>query len=87
MEPYIGHLISVLVMLAGLAGVYTKIVARLATIETRLDRDDKNAPERVELDKSRAKTAAAEYCSESCPRRKPGTTGDRIPQYLGEVSP
>jgi hypothetical protein len=49
MEPYIGHLISVIVMLGGLVGVYTRIVARLSKIETRLEIDDKGKDDRQKI--------------------------------------
>lgn len=87
MEPYIGHLISVLVMLAGLVGVYVRIVARLAKIETRLEMDDKGATQRDELDRSRARDAAEIFCRDSCPRAGIGGTNPRIQQYHGEIAP
>jgi len=85
--PYIGHLISVLVMLAGLVGVYVKIQNDLTAIKTRLQIDDKGAADRAELDRSRARDAAEIFCRDSCPRAGIGGTNPRIQQYHGEIAP
>lgn len=50
MENYVGHLLTVLVMLSGLAGAYTKIIARIQILETRLQIDDAS---KVERDRAR----------------------------------
>jgi len=49
MEPYIGHILTVLLMLGGLAGVYVKISTRLTAIETRLQIDDNGKSDACKL--------------------------------------
>lgn len=83
MAPYLGHLISVLIMLGGLVGVYVKIMARLTKIETRLEIDDRGRSQRDELYAARAREAAARFCREECPRA--ATTNPRIPVYNGPI--
>lgn len=50
MESYIGHLVTVLATLGGLVGIYTRIIARIQKLETRLEIDDAS---KLERDRSR----------------------------------
>lgn len=52
MESYAGHLISVLIMLGGLVGVYTKIQTELTSIKTRLDIEKEAKDDRRRLRKA-----------------------------------
>ena len=87
MEPYIGHLISVAIMLAGLVALYVKVMARLTKIEVRLEIDDKGAPERAKVEQLKMREAARSYCREECPRTGTAGTGTnpRIQQFAGEI--
>ena len=49
MEQYLGHILTTLVMLGGLAGVHARVMARLTKIETRLEMDDAGKEDRKSL--------------------------------------
>lgn len=82
MEQYIGHIFTALVMLGGLAGVYAKLQARLARIETRMEMEEKARDERLALVEMRTRDVMYRYCQNECPRRGQGGTNPRAENPL-----
>lgn len=81
MEAYLGHALTVLVMLGGLAGVHARVMAKLATIETRMQVYDEGKADRAAARKGEAHQIARSEIREheaDCPGRE--TTGVRAMQ-------
>lgn len=72
-EQWIGHAITAVGMLIGLAGIYAKIGSRLTAIEVALNiRDSQDAREARSM---RIQAEIRRYCRDECPNRE--TTGVR----------
>lgn len=66
----------------GLGAVgFSRIMSRLAVLESRAVDRDKQASQMIELDRSRAYAAAREFCRNDCPRKGQGGTNPAIPIY------
>jgi len=89
MQAYLGHIISALVTIGGVAGflfkIHNNISARLQRIETRLEIEDKRREERAETYKLAVKEIARDHCRNDCLRpTRSNTNPYGIPIYPGE---
>ncbi len=74
MEQYLGHILTTLIMLGGLAGVHARVMARLMAIETRMAVYDEGKDDRAAARKGEAHAVARAEIREheaDCPGREP----------------